>query len=99
MDGQMLLGATIELALAVNEDGEPIDFFDAVVSDGNAADGSTVAVKEDVAAGILMGAKNAVGSVGITDVQAEKEIALRIEPIEIVKAFGDLLITEAALGA
>jgi len=85
--------------LAVDQDGEPVDFLDAIVGDGNAADGSAIAVKKNVAAGILMGAEDAVGSVGIADVQAEIEIALRVEPVELVKAFGDLLVAEAALGA
>lgn len=93
MNGQVLL------ALAADQDGEPIDFFDTVVGDGNAADGSTVAVKKDVATRILMGAKDTVGGVGITDVQTEEEVALRIKPVEFVEAFGDLLVAEAALGA
>ena len=48
------LNGQVLQALAVDQNGEPIDFFDAVVRDGNAADGRAVAVKEDVAAGILM---------------------------------------------
>jgi hypothetical protein len=83
----------------VNQNGEPVDFLDAIVSDGNAADRSAVAVKEDVSAGILMRPENAVGSIGITDVQAEEEIALRIEPVEIVEPFGNLLVAETAFGA
>jgi len=92
-------GLAVEQGLAVDQDGEPVDFLDAVIGDGNAADGSAIAVKKNVAAGILVRAEDAVGSVGITDVHAEVEIALWVEPVEFVKAFGDSLVAEAALGS
>ena len=93
LNGQMLL------ALAMEQNCEPINFLDSIVGDGNTADRGAIPVKEDVSAGILMRTKNAVGCVGITDVQAQEKIALRIEPVEVVEAFGDLLIAESALGA
>jgi hypothetical protein len=62
------------LTLIVDQDREPINLFDSVIRDGNAADRRAVAVKKDVAARILMRTKDAVGSVWIIDVQAQEEI-------------------------
>lgn len=54
-------------------------------------------MKKNVAAQVLPIAKNAVRGVWIVDVQAQEEIALRIEPVEFVKTFGDLLVTKSPL--
>src|SRR5216117_322643 len=42
--------------------------------------------------------KDAVGSVRIIDMQAQEEIALGIEAIQLVKAFRHLFVAKAALG-
>ena len=44
-------------------------------------------------------AENAVGSIWIIDVHAQEKIALRVEPVEFLEAFGNLRITEPALWA
>lgn len=54
VDGEMLL------ALAVDKNRKPINFFDAVVGDGDAADRGAVSVKENIATQILPIAENAV---------------------------------------
>jgi hypothetical protein len=56
-------------------------------------------VQENVAAQVLFRAKDAVGSVWIADMEAQIEIALRIEPIDFVKALGNLYIAEAPFRA
>ena len=85
------------MPLAMDENGKPIDFLDAVVGDGDATDGSAISVKENVATQILPIAKNTAGGVRIVDVHAQEEIALWIEPVELVKAFGNLLVTTSLL--
>ena len=54
-------------------------------------------MQKNVAAQILSEAKDAVGGVRIADVQAQEEIALGVEPVEIVKTLGDLLVTKSPL--
>ena len=66
--------------------------------DGNAADRRAVAVKKNISTWILMCTKDAVGSVRIIDMQAQEEIALGIEAIQLVKAFRHLFVAKAALG-
>jgi hypothetical protein len=51
-------------------------------------------VQENIAAGILLGPKNAISGVWITAVQAQIEIALRMEPVKLVRAFKNLLVSE-----
>ena len=63
----------------MDQDGEPIDLFDAVVRDGNAAYRSAVAMKKNVSPWALVRTKDAVGSIRITNMEAQEEIALRIE--------------------
>src|SRR4029077_4083791 len=84
--------------LVVDQDGKPINLFDPFIRDGNAADRGAIAMKKNVATRILMCAEDAVGSIRITDVQAEEEIALWIEPIQFVEALRHLFVSEAALG-
>ena len=81
----------------MGQDGEPIDLFDAVVRDGNAACRSAVAMKKNVSPWALVRTKDAVGSIRITNMEAQEEIALRIEPIQFVKPFWHLFVPKAAL--
>src|SRR5258708_27728794 len=92
MPRQLLLTPVADL------DGKPINLFDPIIRDGNATDRRAVAVQENVATGILMRAEDAVGRVGITDVEAQEEIALRIEPMQLLEALRDLFVAKAALG-
>jgi len=93
------LNRKILLAFVLDQDGEPVNFLDEIVGDGNAADGSSIAVKKNVSAEMRTVAEDTVSGVGIADMHAEEVIALRIKPIEFVKTFRDLNVTEAALGA
>ena len=87
------------LALTVDKNRKPIDFLDPIVRDGNAPDGCTVSVKKNIATKIWAKTKNPVGGVWIVDMQAQKEIALGVEPIKFVEAFRDLLVAIPALWA
>ena len=87
------------LALTVDKNRKPIDFLDPIVRDGNAPDGCTVPVKKNIATQIWAKTKNPVGGVWIVDMQAQKEVALGVEPIKFVEAFRDLLVAIPALWA
>src|SRR5215475_5314404 len=65
---------------------KPIDFFDSVVRDRNASDGCTVSVEIDCASQIWPETQDPVRAIRVIDVHAQKEIALRIEEVEIVEA-------------
>jgi len=87
----------VGLALIVDQHGEPVDFLDPVVGNWNAANRSAVPMQKNVPAQVSTGTQYTVRSVWIVDVQAQVEIALRVEPIQIVEALGDLFVPEAPL--
>src|SRR5262249_25341893 len=87
------------LSCRMGQHSEPIDFLDSVIGNGNAADRGAVTVQEDVATCVRQRFQDAVRRVRVTNVHAEIEVALRIEPVEIIKALGDLFVSEAPLGA
>lgn len=94
LDRQMSLSEVADL------DSKPINLFDPIIRYGNASDRRAAAVKkEDVATRIFTRTEDAVGSVRIIDVKAQEEIALRVEPIQFVKALRHLFVPEAALGS
>src|SRR6266852_2291390 len=92
-DGQMFL------SVIPSEYGKPIDFLDSFIGDGNTTNRSAVAVEENVSAQILSLPEDPVGCIRVVDMQAQEEIALRIEAVELVEAFGYLIIAIMALRA
>src|SRR5262249_14560046 len=74
---------------------EPVDFLDSPVGNRDTADRNAVSVQENIAARILLQAQDAVSSVRIADMKTQIEIALWIEPVELVESLGNLFVAEA----
>jgi hypothetical protein len=88
------LDGDMPLARCVNLDGQPVDFFDPFIGDGNASNGHAISMKENVSPGIRMRAENSVRAIWVADVQAQKKIALWIEPIEFVEPLWHLHVAK-----
>src|SRR5258708_5174928 len=78
---------------------EPVDLLDPVVGNRQAANRYAVSMQKNVASRIGPRAKNAVGFIGIADVKAQVEIALWIEPVQLIKSFGHLFIAKSSFWA
>ncbi len=92
VDGDIFLSAEF----GIEADG--IQFFDAVVGHGHAADGDAAAVDIDVSAEVAM-ALYAVGIVGVVEMHGEVVVALGVELLDEVITFGYLAVALGALGA
>src|SRR5580692_7555351 len=88
------LDRNVTLARGTHLHRQPIDLLDPFVGYGNAADGHAIPMQENISAGIGVRSEDPVGGVRIADVQAQEKIALRVEPIQFVEAFGNLCIAE-----
>src|SRR5260370_14998305 len=53
-------------------------------------------MQKNVASRIGSRAKDAVGFIGIADMKAQIEIALRIEPVQFIKSFGHLFVAKSS---
>lgn len=93
------LDGDAQLSGCAGEQGQPVNLLDSVISDGNTSDRNAVSMQENIATGIWLGFQDAVCGIGITDVETEIEIALWVEPIKVVKAFGNLFVAEAPFRA
>ena len=91
------LDGNMPLARCVNLDSEPVDLFDPFIGDGNASNGHAISMKENISPGIRVRAEDSVRAIRVADVQAQKKIALWIEPIEFVESLGHLHVAEFSL--
>jgi hypothetical protein len=82
-----------------NQQAKPIDFFDAFVSDGNAANRGAVSVEINVSPGILVRPKNAIRCVRVTDVETQEKIAPWVKLIEFAESLGHLFIAISSVRA
>src|SRR5580704_13655624 len=88
------LNGNVPLARRMSLHRQPVDLFNPLVGNGNAADGHAIPVQENISAGIRVRAEDSVRAIWIADVQAQEEIALRVKPIKFVEAFRNLHVAE-----
>jgi hypothetical protein len=88
----------MSLSGSLRERCQPVDLFDPVIRDWKTPNRHAVSVQKNIATAIGPRPENSVGLIGVADMEAQIEVALRVEPIQFIKSLWNLLVAKSSLG-